>query len=243
MSGFFSRLPETEYVPSWYTLRENGGRGPHEQAAARKSVIHADTPSVTHADSLGRTFLTITHNRLKYSDTLAALPDEEFYSARIDLDIEGNQRGVRDPKDRIVMKYDYDLLGKSIHEVSMEAGERWMLSDVLGSPLYAWDSRAHRFRTTYDSLRRPTETFVSEAAGAELLVGRTTYGEAFANPEAGNLRTRVVKVFDQAGVVTSDEYDFKGNSLRTQRELARNYKTTLDWAGQFRWNRRLIRTV
>ena len=40
----------------------------------------------------------------------------------------------------------------------------------------------------------------------------------------------MVQVFDQAGVVTSDEYDFKGNLLRSQRQLAQDYKTTLDWS-------------
>src|SRR5207244_8131281 len=37
-------------------------------------------------------------------------------------------------------------------------------------------------------------------------------------------------IFDQAGTVTSDKYDFKGNLLRGQRQLAQEYKTTLDWS-------------
>jgi hypothetical protein len=40
------------------------------------------------------------------------------------LDIEGNQCKVIDAKDRIVMHYDYDMLGTD--PPSMEAGERWM---------------------------------------------------------------------------------------------------------------------
>ena len=63
------------------------------------------------------------------------------------LDIEGNQREVIDAKDRVVMRYDYDMLGDRIHQASMEAGERWMLNDVTGKPLRAWDSRDHQFRT------------------------------------------------------------------------------------------------
>ena len=46
-----------------------------------------------------------------------------------------------------------------------------------------------------------------------MLVGRTVYGESQPNPEANNLRGKVVQLFDQAGVVTSDDYDFKGNLL------------------------------
>ena len=58
------------------------------------------------------------------------------------------------------MRYDYDMLGNRIHQASMEAGERWMLNDVAGKPISAWDSRDHRLRTAYDALRRPTEVFL-----------------------------------------------------------------------------------
>ena len=127
------------------------------------------------------------------------------------------------------MRYDYDLLGNPIHQASMEAGERLMLNDVAGNPLYAWDSRNHQFRTAYDPLRRPTDSSLREGAGAELRVGRTVYGETRPNPEAKNLRGKVVQLFDQAGVITSDDYDFKGNPLSSQRQLAQDYKTSLNW--------------
>ena len=72
------------------------------------------------------------------------------FPTRVELDIEGNQRAVRDAivqnndhLGRIVMRYDYDMLGNRIHQASMEAGERWMLNDVAGKPLYGWDSRGH----------------------------------------------------------------------------------------------------
>jgi RHS repeat-associated protein len=245
---FFSRVPDTDYLPTWYTQRQGSALGPQEQAAARKAAIHAATPTVAHADSLGRTFLAVAHNRFKYSDTPpAAPPVEEFYPTRVELDIEGNQRAVRDPivqngdqQGRIVMRYDYDMLSNRIHQASMEAGERWMLNDVAGKPLYSWDSRNHRFRTAYDQLRRPTDNFLNKAGGADLLVGRTIYGETQANPEASNLRGKVIQLFDQAGVVSSDLYDFKGNLLHSQRQLADlvgvvgaqtpAYKTTVDWS-------------
>ena len=90
--------------------------------------------------------------------------------------------------------------GKNVREVHMEAGERWMLNDVSGKPLYAWDSRVHRFRTAYDQLRRRTDSFLHEGAGAEMIVGRSIYGETRLNPEASNLRGKVVELRDQAGV-------------------------------------------
>ena len=65
---FFRRLPEADYLPTWYAQRQGGALGPQEQAAARKAAVHAATPTVAHADSLGRTFLTVAHNRFQYSD-------------------------------------------------------------------------------------------------------------------------------------------------------------------------------
>jgi hypothetical protein len=223
---FFQRLAGSDYLPTWHTQRQGGELGALEQAAAAKTEVHAATPSVVYADSLGRTFLTVAHNRFERNGTMS----EEKYATRIELDIEGNQREVIDAKDRIVMRYDYDMLCARIHQASMEAGERWMLNDLAGQPIYAWDSRDHRFRTAYDALRRPIESYLREGTGPELMIGRTVYGESWPDPEAKNQRGKVVQLFDQAGVVTSDDYDFKGNLLSSRRQLARDYKTTLDWA-------------
>ena len=231
VGDFFARLQNAEFLPSWHTQRQGGALGPQEQAAATKTAIHANTPAITHADSLGRSFLTIVHNKFKFSNSAPLDPPvEEFHLHRVDLDIEGNQRNVFDPADRLIMRYDYDMLGNRIHQASMEAGERWMLNDVVGKPLFAFDSRGHRLRTTYDALRRPTDSFKRHGVGPEILVGRTSYGESQANPEATNLRTKVFQVFDQAGVVTTELYSFKGNILRVQRQLAVEYAADLNWA-------------
>ncbi len=227
LGDFFRRLPDAEYLPTWYTQRQGGDLGQQEKDAAEKAAIHRRTPSIAHFDSLGRTFLTLAHNRFQRS---GSDPVEEHFSTRVVLDVEGNQREIRDANNRLVMTYDYDVLSHRLHQASMEAGERWTLNDVAGQPIRAWDSRDHQLRTTYDPLRRPLDSFLKEGAGPELLVGRTVYGESRTSPETNNLRGKVVQHSDQAGVVTSDEYDFKGNLLHSQRQLAKEYKTTLDWA-------------
>src|SRR6185369_9805323 len=103
--------------------------------AAEKAAIHRETPTVAHFDSLGRPFLTIAHNRFKRSDSPPADPPlEELHSTRVVFDIEGNHREIHDAKDRIVMRYDYNVLGNRIHQASMEAGERWALNDVVDKP-------------------------------------------------------------------------------------------------------------
>src|SRR5262249_45199270 len=126
---FFSGLPDKDYLPTWYQQRINGAEGPEEKAAAEKAAKHADTPTIAHFDSLGRPFLTIADNGKD------ANGNDQKYRTRMVLDIEGNHREVIDALDRVVMRYDYTMLGTTLHQASMEAGERFMLNEVTGKPI------------------------------------------------------------------------------------------------------------
>jgi RHS repeat-associated protein len=253
VGDFFRRLPDAAYRPTWYDQRIDGALGHNEQVAAQQTVAHADTPTVAWFDTLGRPFLTVAYNRVPRNNVMV----DEKYPTRVDLDIEGNQRTVRDAViqqgdalGRIVMRYDYDLLSHRIAQSSMEAGARWMLSDVAGKPIRTWDSRGHAFRTEYDALRRPVRAFVCgtdpqnadpRTLNQEVLFTRTDYGEDQPNATALNLRTRVFRQYDGAGIVTHQDqdpltqqdqaYDFKGNLLRSTRQLVQDYKGLADWLG------------
>jgi RHS repeat-associated protein len=216
---YFEQRPDWK---TWHAQRIGNQLGPAERKAADKAAAHANTPTVAHFDALGRPFLTISHNRYERGGQIR---DEE-YATRVELDIEGNQRAVVDAKDRVVMRYDYDMLGNRIHQASMEAGERWMLSDVVGNPIRAWDSRGFVRKMTYDELRRPTELYVTENRPPRL-AEKTVYGEA--QGAAKNHRTRVYQVCDGAGIVTNVAYDFKGNLRESKRELLPDYKQAVDW--------------
>ncbi len=219
---FFRRLSEKEYLPTWYSQRVNGNLGIEEQKAAQKTALHAGTPTVIHFDALGRAFLTVAHNRFQRDGGSI----DEKYETCTEFDIEGNTLAVIDAKGRVVMRYDYDMLGNRIHQLSLDAGHRWILNDVFGNPIRAWDSRGFSLRFTYDKLRRSTGLYVTEK-GVERLVKHTEYGEKAG--ESTNHRTRIHRQLDQAGVVTQEAYDFKGNLLITSRQLAKEYKDTLDW--------------
>lgn len=228
VGDYFRRMPAGDYLPMWYTQRRDGSMGKQEQDAAKKTAIHANTPATTYFDTLGRTFLSVAFNRFERDEALI----EEKFSTRTNLDIEGNQREVIDARDRIVMRYDYDMLSNHIHQSSMEAGQRWMLNDVAGKPIYGWNSRGHRLHTIYDALRRPIEVYLRLEDGPESLVDRTVYGETQQNPKARNLRGKVYQSFNCAGVLASEEYDFKGNLLHSSRQLTADYRDTPDWSMQ-----------
>jgi RHS repeat-associated protein len=220
VAAYFATQPSWQ---TWYDQRQGGAMGPQEQAAANQAAVHAHTPTTAYFDTLGRPFLTLAHNGFAPD----GLPIQ--YPTRVKLDIEGNQRSVTDALDRQVMVYDYDLLGNRIHQASMEAGERWMLNNVAGNEIRRWDSRYHQFRTSYDPLQRPTHQFVRPPSGEEVLVERLVYGEAHGEA-ARNLRSQLYQHYDQAGVVSNYQFDFKGNLLEHHRQLAREYTQIVNWS-------------
>jgi RHS repeat-associated protein len=191
-----------------------------EQDAAIKAAKHAETPAIVHLDVLARTFLSEADNR----------DPEGPYQTRVELDIQGSQLSVTDHLGRTVMAYDYDMAGTAIHQDSMDAGERWTLNDVAGNPIRGWDSRGHQIRTTYDELRRRLEFHVRDEAGDERLAERTLYGESTSEPELNNLRGQVYHQYDGAGLFINHAFDFKGNPLRTTRQLLPRDAHRVNWS-------------
>jgi RHS repeat-associated protein len=240
VGDFFRRLEDVDYLPTWYESHTNSQQGADRDAAS-KAAAHSATPAIAHFDTLGRPFLTIANNGKD------AHGEDLLFETSVELDVEGNQRSVTDALGRIhpqrqkVMTYDYDMLGNKIHQVSMDAGERWMLSDVAGKPIHVWDSRDHHASHEYDALQRPVRSFVQTGDGAKILAERIVYGEAHSDAEALNLRGKIFMHLDSAGAnfnvarnpqTDQDEaYDFKGNLLRSTRQLARDYRQQVDWLG------------
>ena len=154
VGDFSARLPDNDYLPTWYQQRIAGALGPDKLAAAQNAAAHANTPTTVHFDGLGRTFLTVADNGKDASGA------EQLYNTRTVLDIEGDQREVIDALGRVVMRYDYDMLKARIHQASMEAGERWALNDATGKPIRGWNSRNYVSRAEYDALHRPLKSYV-----------------------------------------------------------------------------------
>ena len=245
----FSRLPDADYLPTWYQLRTNAASAAIvfpdattqscELDAANKAAAHAGTPTTALFDVLGRQFLSVAHNR----GIINSVVTDEFYSTQTELDIEGNPLSVIDALGRVVMKYRYDLVKNKIYSQSMDAGERWLLGNVTGKPIWLWDARGYVRTINYDELQRPIGLTVTGNGLKSVLAEKTIYGDSKpggpANPESTNSRGKTYQFFDAAGVVSnfgtnplsnlSEGYDFKGNQLRGQRQLIKEYKSTANW--------------
>lgn len=220
----------------WYYKRANrlidaeliaAGKNPErEKAAAEKAAKHAGTPNVQHFDTLGRPVLSVDHNKHVKAG------EDEFYVTRVDLDIEGNLRKVTDARGNAVMQYNYDMLGNKVYQRSMDAGQLWLLMNIMGNPLRTWDESDHEFQYFYDILHRPVHSMVIGGDGDNPLnhiFERIFYGETEGSPELKNLRGQVIKHYDTGGIVVTPEYDFKGKPNYSTRKLFKNYKGVVNW--------------
>lgn len=244
---------DTVLESDWYLKRTDASRadfitGSKEQQAAAKAAKHANTPNWLHFDTLGRAVLSIDHNKNMATDV------KEFYRTKIKLDAEGNLRKVNDARELVenamkgntVMQYKYDMLGNLVYQKSMDAGQRWLLTNISGKPLRTWDERNHEFQYFYDVAQRLSHSKVLGGDGdapLDHIFGRVVYGESLltgirtdanrfneAILQADNILGMVIKTYDTGGLVDTPKYDFKGQALATTRKLFRKYKEVANWA-------------
>ncbi|KAE8384306.1 SpvB-domain-containing protein [Aspergillus alliaceus] len=150
-----------------------------------------------------------------------------------EYDERGNISALMDALARDVTKTGYDLLGRPLHSVNMDSGDRWLLSDCNGLPLLSWSSGGPRKRTIYDTLRRveAIKVQISEADEYDAVVVKNEYGESYKpDPEARNLRGQLYRCWDQSGSQTNVCFDFKGNCMQSSIRYAEEYDELLDWS-------------
>lgn len=233
---------DTILESTWYHNRTNrlidaeltaAGKDPgREKLAADKAAKHANTPSTQFFDTLGRLVLSVEHNKNLLTDA------DDFFHTKVRLDIEGNLRSVIGARNNVVMQYKYDMLSNMVYQNSMDAGQRWLLINIIGNPLRTWDERNHEFQYFYDILRRPTKSKVIGGDGDTVLnhiFDRIFYGEGITTnwkiDKELNLRGQIYRHFDTGGLIETPEYDFKGQSILTTRKLFKSYKTVANWIG------------
>lgn len=200
-----------------------------QRRAARLARQHHGTPARTHADSLGRPFLSQADNGPKAE----ADPEHDLLDTRVELDIAGNQLSVTDARGVTVLHQTFDLLGRVLVSDSADAGLRRGLPDVAGAPLWTWHPNGFVARhQTDDPLRRPTRLWIRRPDGSEAVIERVVYGEGLEGDVARErrLRGRAALNLDGAGLVRVGRHDFKGNVLETARVLARHFRGDPDWS-------------
>jgi RHS repeat-associated protein len=232
VGDYFTRLlgNAPNAFTSWHDQRIGGGLGPAEQQAAIQTEAHRETWTETYFDVLGRSCLTVADNGA-----------DGRYPTRTAYDTEGKPLAVFDALGRRVFEYclrepqaagfryvaGTDVAGNGIYHVGMDGGVRRTLANALGKPIWTWDARAHAFHVLYDAAQRHTHRYVSTDGGNPVLLERLVYGEG--QPDL-NLCGRLWRHYDGAGLASNESYDFKGNLSSSARQLAVEYRQSVDWS-------------
>ena len=146
----------------------------------------------------------------------------------------------------------YDIAGNLLFQHSMDAGNRWILMDAAGKPMFAWDFNERQtastafigeqrlYCTDYDAMHRPTAQWLSTGGGSPQMVERFEYRDTknangspnpqLAADQASNLIGQPVQHYDPSGLMETVRRDFKGNVLEAERRLNNQPKESLiDW--------------
>jgi RHS repeat-associated protein len=226
----------------WYVERDSPdpagpepGGSHYDRRAAFWAALHAGTPKTEYLDTLGRVFLMRDHNRNFTPVDVNTTPHtytsaDEYIDSRFELDIEGAQRSVTDALGRLITVNTFNIAGEVVHTHSMDAGQRWMLTNAIGNPLYTWNERGFRTRHVYDALQRPTAMWVSETGGGEACVQLIFYGERADDAAQRNLLGQAHLHYDASGHSIVEGFDFKGNPLKSIKRIAKLYQGISDWA-------------
>ena len=179
---------------------------------------HHFTPSSIVIDALGRTVQTTERN--------GPNPATDWYVTRSTYDIRGNLLIVNDALGRDAFKHTYDLANRSLRIESIDAGIRQTVRDAAGNVIEGRDTKGALVLRDYDKRNRQTRLWARDGTGQPLTVReRLVYGD---NPEAGlspaqiaqaNLLGELYQHFDEAGLLTCEVYDFKGNLLEKARRV------------------------
>jgi RHS repeat-associated protein len=209
---------DTVMTSRWY-LEHSIAADPRQVDAANKAGLMNGTPATAHLDPFGRSFYTVDYN--------ITSGNPAFYATQTVLDLENNPLAVIDAMGNTVMIWEYDLVNRQIHQISMDAGERWILHDVMDKPFSQWDVNGANhfvFSYAYDVVHRLLRSNVN-INGTDYLTGYQIYGEGIVIDGAAdtvhNLRGRLYRQFDQSGVVTHYQYDLQGNLVQSSRTFAR----------------------
>jgi len=240
---------------AWYARHAAPAATVEQQRAASLAKVHADTPALTFLDSLGRAVIAVQHDRFQYPGDPAPSAGTKHVTFT-KLDAEGKPLWIRDARGNLVMQYIrpamadaervdvthgfapcYDLAGNLLFQHSMDSGERWILNDAAGQPMFGWDANERagqlesRFTEThYDALHRPTRLWLQTNTGPPELVERLDYGEGVAGDRARNLRGQLHEHRDPSGLSTVVACDFAGRPVEVTRRLAKQYELPrLDW--------------
>lgn len=226
--------PDSAAPSPWesYTYDANDNAGRTHPASSGDYRHHYDTPHSVVTDALGRTVDTVERGRTPDG------PVRELHT-RTRYDIRGNPLTVTDALDRTATENVYDLAGQRLRGHSLDSGTHLTVYDAEGRPVEQRDGRGALVLSVRDVLGRLAALWARDTADeSTVLRERVEYGDggspdqpaAERRAQAGaNRLGQPHRYFDEAGLVTYDAYDFKGNVTSCTRRVIKDAVLVPDW--------------
>jgi RHS repeat-associated protein len=197
--------------------------------ANRADASHPFTPANSVSDALGRVLCQVQRN--------GGNPARDWFITRTEYDLRGNTVKIIDALGRNAFLHAFDLLNRPLRVESIDAGLRTSVLDASGNLIEYRDSKGSLVRHTYDELNRPKELWARDDIDGQLtLRERIVYGDEgdHALARAHNTLGKPIRHYDEAGLLETPEYDFKGNQLEKSRRTIRDEALANGWRAD--WN-------
>jgi hypothetical protein len=212
------KFSPTPWETFTYDANDNAGRT-HATVSGKYSD-HWNTPASAVIDALGRTIKNVNRNGVN--------PATEWFITHSTYDIRGNLLTVTDALGRVAFKHVYDLTNHVLRIESIDAGLRRTVLDAMGNAIESRDSKGALMLHAYDLLNRLLRLWArDDNNGTVTLREKLEYGddsdknqpvdERNANRVANRLG-KLYRQYDEAGRLTFEQYDFKGNVLEKARQ-------------------------
>ena len=202
-----------------YTYDANDNAGRTHQSSSTGYQHHWNTPASIEIDALGRTIKAVERNGLNQ--------DTDWYTTQSTYDIRGNLLIVNDALGRDAFRHVYDLANRPWRIDSIDAGVRRTALDAAGNVVEQRDGKGALILHAYDPLNRPTHLWARDNRQEKVtLRERLIYGDdsgldfnAGDSARDRNLRGKLYRHYDEAGLLVFEHYDFKGNLAKKTRRV------------------------
>ena len=208
----FAPTPWTAFT---YDANDNAGRT--DPAGSGTYQTHWNTPASATIDALSRAIEAVARN--------GADAKTDAFITRFHYDVRGNVLSIMDPLGKTDFRQVYDLANRSLRVETVDAGVHRTVLDAAGRPIEFRDSKGALLLRAFDAIGRPTRTWARDAAADTVTLRESiAYGDSAdagiaGDPSAANLKGKVFRQRDEAGVLTYPAYDFKGNALEKVRQV------------------------
>ncbi|MGH0590400.1 RHS repeat-associated core domain-containing protein [Bacillus mycoides] len=200
-----------------------------------KTSICKGTPTISVVDNRNLQIRTLKYNRVTDGEQVDEYITRNTYTPL------GYLESSIDP--RLFSQYQADhstspnissftsLRGEELHTESIDAGRKASLFSIEGKLIWFIDANNTETSIEYDLIGRPISVFEKQETEEILQCrDRFIYGEDERNAQANNLRGKMVRHYDTAGRIQTENFSLTGMPLNQSRKLLKNMNQPSDWS-------------